>query len=190
MMEEIRHHIADGYVEERIYEPKEVVFARASQEDGMFIIEDGAVELYISNGSKKRTVDILLPGDVLGLMSGKGHTKNYVAKALTRTYALHITADNLKRLGDINPQLVLNLFLSTLSKQAYLYEVLKAISTYRATDRIRNILYLLGRVAEERDINITVKKKQIAGMAGLSYEGTVRTMRGVRSLESRRIRLW
>ncbi|MFN3813205.1 MAG: hypothetical protein ACK4SM_01095, partial [Aquificaceae bacterium] len=94
------------------------------------------------------------------------------------------------RLGDINPHLVLNLLSSALSKQAYLYEVLTAISTYKATDRIRNILYLLGRVAEEKDINITMKKKHIAGMAGLSYESTVRTMRGVRSLESRRIRLW
>ncbi|MFN3813331.1 MAG: cyclic nucleotide-binding domain-containing protein, partial [Aquificaceae bacterium] len=96
-MEDIRHYVADGYIEERVYEPKEVVFARMSQEDSMFIIEDGGVELYISTGSKKRTVDILLPGDVLGPISRKHYAKNYVAKALIRTYILYITADNLKR---------------------------------------------------------------------------------------------
>ncbi|MEZ0361580.1 MAG: Crp/Fnr family transcriptional regulator [Hydrogenobacter sp.] len=190
IVQHLKNYLLEGYVEERSYRAKETVFSKALRDNGIFVVVDGVLELYIFKGLKKGTVDIMLPGDVFGFMSEESLIKYYVIKAITESRLFYLTLDNLKRLGGVNPALVLELFSSVLSKQSYLYEVFTAISMRKAKDRISKLLNLLGSVAEERNLILTLKKKQIADIVGLSYEGTVRTMKFVKNQKSRRVRLW
>lgn len=190
MVEELKKYTRCGLIRELSYKRRESIISEGSSEEGIYVLEDGAVELYTFVKSKRNVLDLLLPGDVFGVISNSTYKTSYGARAITASKVLHISMDGLKKLGETDPGLILELFSSLLDRQAYLYRVFTLLSATRATDRIRNLLQLLDKNLEERNIKLTVNKFQISSIAGLSYEHTVRCMSGLKTLESRRLRIW
>ncbi|ADO45519.1 putative transcriptional regulator, Crp/Fnr family [Hydrogenobacter thermophilus TK-6] len=189
-LEKLRRYLPAGYVEERKYSAKENILPSKFCGEGLCIISNGVAELCIKSKVSKRTLDIMLPGDIFGFMSDISLMKNFTVIALTSVSLFYVNMDNLKRLGNENPILVLDIFSLALSKQAYLYEVLATLRKPKAKDRIRSFLSLLAKIVEEKKTNLIIKRKQIAGITGLSYENVVRTMSRIQKQESRRVRLW
>jgi len=189
VLERLREYLPKGYVKEQRYLPRERVRSK-NLPIGIYILSDGAVELCVKAKAMKRTLDIMLPGDTFGVLSNTKTAKEFMIHALTPVSFFHIDADNIERLGYEDPELILDIFSLVISKQAHIYEVLTNLCFFKAENKIRNVLNLLSKAAEERKTYLVIKKKHIAGITGISYENVVRTMSKMENLKSRRVRLW
>jgi CRP-like cAMP-binding protein len=190
ILEKLKGYICEDLVDRQEYRTKEKIPPKEVCEEGIYIVSDGVVELCAKTKTSKRTLDILLPGDALRLSPNMSLMKNFLLFALTQVSVFYISMENFKKLGKKDPFLTLDIFSLILSKQAYLYEVMTTLHKRGTENRIKGFLSLLAKTVEERKTSLIVKKKQIAGITGLSYENVVRTMRNMKAIESRRVRLW
>lgn len=189
VLERLREYLPKGYVKEQRYLPRERVRSK-NLPIGIYILSDGVAELCVKAKAMKRTLDIMLPGDTFGVLSNTKTAKEFMIHALTPVSFFHIDVNNIERLGYEDPELILDIFCLVISKQAHIYEVLTNLCFFKAENKIRNVLNLLSKAAEERKTYLVIKKRHIAGITGISYENVVRTMSKMENLKSRRVRLW
>lgn len=94
-------------VKEVYYDPEEVLFNEGDPPTGMFIIEDGEVEVYRQDGPRRTSVAKLGRGDVIGELSmveGVPHSRS--VRALTHVDALIVEPEQLEEALRQSPPLV------------------------------------------------------------------------------------
>lgn len=188
LRERLKEYTKEGLVKRISCRSRERVFTSENQK-GVWVLLSGLAELCMGEGAESRLLDIMLPGDVFGVLSDKVQTKGVYLRAFTPSVFLYTEPESFEKLGTKDPKLVLDVFSALLQKQAMLYEAMSHLSRARARDKIDGFLRFLINLAEERGAEVFVNKRQIASLTGLSYEHVVRTMNSV-SLESRRVRIW
>src|SRR5262245_33248085 len=73
------------------YREGETIFAQGDEADAVFYIEHGVVRSYVSHAGKERVVNLLNPGEFLGISCIMGRkTRRMTAKALTACSILRI----------------------------------------------------------------------------------------------------
>ncbi|ADC89061.1 putative transcriptional regulator, Crp/Fnr family [Thermocrinis albus DSM 14484] len=187
VVERLKRYIEEGLVAEHTYKVGEDL----SFEKGVYVVKEGVIELFTFKRKGKQVLDLLFKGDVIGFLLRNTSLTNYKARPLTPSTLFYIKEDALIKIGEKEPHLALDIFASLLSKQAYLYNVLTIVFAGDATEKIRDLMCLLERRAEEKGTYLTLRKSQIASITGLSYEHVVRKMKCIRiKNKNGRIRLW
>jgi len=92
-------------VEQRIYEPGEVIMAQGRGVDGLFIIARGVVERVHHDEGVAKTVDLLGPGGLAGLGALMVGTQRTELRALSAVDLLWIPHRRLEALMNQDPQL-------------------------------------------------------------------------------------
>ena len=98
----------DGLMVKQVYyDPDDILFEEGDPPAGMFIIEDGTVEVYRQEGARRTSVAKLGRGEVIGelsLVEGVPHTRN--CRALTHVDALIVEPEQLEQALTQSPPLV------------------------------------------------------------------------------------
>lgn len=89
------------------YEPREFLFREGDPPTGIFLIEEGVVEVFRESGSRTVTTARLGRGDVVGelaLIEGIPHTRS--VRAVTAVTALKVDPDQLAQNLGASPALI------------------------------------------------------------------------------------
>lgn len=167
---------------ENFYKKGQVIFYEGNHSVGLFCVYNGKVKLSkLGKDGKEQIVRFSKTGDIMGyrsLLSSEPYQAT--ATAMEDSHVCIITKDNFLKVTGENPKLSLKLIqlLSQDLKTAEQHLIDVAQKTVR--ERISESLLLLkatfGLKEDNKTINISMSRSEIADMAGTTTESAIRTL--------------
>lgn len=167
---------------ENFYKKGQVIFYEGNHSVGLFCLYNGKVKLSkLGKDGKEQIVRFSKTGDIMGyrsLLSSEPYQAT--ATAMEDCQICMITKDNFLKIAGENPKLSLKLIqlLSQDLKTAEQHLIDVAQKTVR--ERVSESLLLLkstfGFMDDDKTINISMSRSEIADMAGTTTESAIRTL--------------
>jgi len=167
--------------------------------DSLFVILEGiAIRYRILHDGRRQIVNIVLPGDIVGVLGAFFESALYSTKALTDMTIATVPFSRLNMVFDTNPRLVAKIFWSFSCESAIYAEHVIDLGRRSALERIAHfLLELLTRLqavglADERSYKIPLTQELIGDALGLSIPHVNRVLRRLRddhlvSIEEQRV---
>jgi len=166
----------------QIFEKGETIFQEAAAPKGIFCIEKGKVKVsQLGLDGKDQILHLAKDGDVMGYRATlSGDIYSCSATAIEQSHICFIPKDVFISLVEKNSKLALQI-IHLFSKELKKIETnLTKITQRPVKERIAQSLLLLknkyGVEADEATINITIKREEIANMAGTTRETATRVL--------------
>ena len=166
----------------QIFEKGETIFQEAAAPKGIFCIEKGKVKVsQLGFDGKDQILHLAKDGDVMGYRATlSGDIYSCSATAIEQSHICFIPKDVFISLVEKNSKLALQI-IHLFSKELKKIETnLTKITQRPVKERIAQSLLLLknkyGVEADEATINITIKREEIANMAGTTRETATRVL--------------
>lgn len=166
----------------QIFEKGEIIFQEAAAPKGIFCIEKGKVKVsQLGFDGKDQILHLAKDGDVMGYRATlSGDIYSCSATAIEQSHICFIPKDVFISLVEKNSKLALQI-IHLFSKELKKIETnLTKITQRPVKERIAQSLLLLknkyGVEADEATINITIKREEIANMAGTTRETATRVL--------------
>ena len=166
----------------QIFEKGETIFQEAAAPKGIFCIEKGKVKVsQLGLDGKDQILHLAKDGDVMGYRATlSGDIYSCSATAIEQSHICFIPKDVFISLVEKNSKLALQI-IHLFSKELKKIETnLTKITQRPVKERIAQSLLLLknkyGLEADEATINITIKREEIANMAGTTRETATRVL--------------
>lgn len=167
---------------ENFYKKGQVIFYEGNHSVGLFCLFNGKVKLSkLGKDGKEQIVRFSKTGDIMGyrsLLSSEPYQAT--ATAMEDSQICMITKENFLKIAGENPKLSLKLIqlLSQDLKTAEQHLIDVAQKTVR--ERVSESLLLLkntfGFMEDDKTINISMSRSEIADMAGTTTESAIRTL--------------
>ncbi len=166
-----------------VYKPRQVLFHEATPADGLYIVCDGSVKLYVSDRfGRDHILGVVMPGDVVGeLPFDDDATYSTSAEALTALQVRHLPRVTVERLLEMEPSVGLRL-IGLLSKALSGSRRKTAGLALKPADaRMAELLIeLAGPVdayaAAPPRITLAYSRRDLAEMIGVSTETAIRLL--------------
>ena len=167
--------------------------------DSLFIVIEGiAIRYRILHDGRRQIVNIVLPGDVVGVLGSFFESALYSTKALTELMIATIPFTRLNGVFASHPRLIAKIFWSFSCDSAIYAEHVIDLGRRSALERIAHfLLELLTRLkavglADERSYKISLTQELIGDAFGLSIPHVNRVLRRLRddnlvSIEEQRV---
>lgn len=166
----------------QVFEKGETIFQEAAAPKGIFCIEKGKVKVsQLGIDGKDQILHLAKDGDVMGYRATlSGDIYSCSATAIEQSHICFIPKDIFISLVEKNSKLALQI-IHLFSKELKKIETnLTKITQRPVKERIAQSLLLLknkyGVEADEATINITIKREEIANMAGTTRETATRVL--------------
>jgi CRP-like cAMP-binding protein len=157
---------------------------------GLFIVLEGnAIRYRILHDGRRQIVNIVLPGDVVGVLSSFTETALYSTKALTEVTVAVVPFSRLNSLFETHPKLVTKIFWGMCCESTIYAEHLVDLGRRSALERVAHfLLELLTRLqavglADGESFKIPLTQELIADALGLSIPHVNRVLRRLREDE-------
>lgn len=156
-------------------EPGQPILAQGAKDDRLYTVLEGwAIRHKSLPDGRRQILNILLPGDLLGLQGELMGTTQYDVEALTRVHLCVFRRDTFLALSQADPSLALDIaWLSALSER-FSDDILLSVGRRTATERVAMLLVHLYRraasagLAENGTIDFPLTQTHIADALGLS----------------------
>jgi CRP/FNR family transcriptional regulator len=145
----------------------------------LFVIEGLAKKYIEGDHSKDFNLQIIQPGDFLGLSNVFGKTLfSYSTTALKECRAFLIEMKAIGEIAKTNASFSFNIIKRYCEQNADLYNTLQAVTYKQMNGRMADtLLYLSGIKENYPDIFLLLSRKDIADFAGTSVESTVKLLK-------------
>lgn len=150
------------------------------------IIEGNAIRYRILHDGRRQIVNVVLPGDIVGILGSFVESSLYSTKALTDMVVAVIPFTRLSALFQTNPRLVAKIFWSFSCESTIYAEHLVDLGRRSALERVAHfLLELLVRLqavglSEKQSYKIPLTQELIADILGLSIPHVNRVLRRLR----------
>ncbi len=167
--------------------------------DSLFVILEGiAIRYRILHDGRRQIVNIVLPGDIVGVLGSFFESALYSTKALTELTIATVPFTRLNSIFETHPRLIAKIFWSFSCETAIYAEHVIDLGRRSALERIAHfLLELLTRLkavglADERSYKIPLTQELIGDALGLSIPHVNRVLRRLRddhlvSIEEQRV---
>lgn len=164
------------------YKKEQIIFREDAYPHGLFCINKGKVKISkIGNDGKEQIVRLAREGDVIGyraLISGEAYTAS--AFALEETDICYIPKETFFQILEDNASLSMLLMkrLSTDLKAAEdkIINLAQKPVRERLAEALLFVKNVFGLEDDQKTIKATLKREEIANIAGTSVESTIRTL--------------
>jgi CRP-like cAMP-binding protein len=163
------------------------IIAEGERYDSVFVVIEGVLIRYrILRDGRRQIVNIILPGDFVGITGCLFEGALYSVRTLTRAVLSAVPFARLNALGHTHPRLANKIFWSFSCEAAMYAERLIAIGRRSALERVAHFLLELLRrlqvvgLADERSYRIPLTQELIADALGLSIPHVNRVLRQLR----------
>jgi CRP/FNR family transcriptional regulator len=170
-----------------IYKKGQVIYNEGNRPHGLYCIYEGKVKLYkLGNSGKDQIIRLAGRGDILGYRSLVCNEKYYSsAMALEDSKICHISLESFNNVLDISSDLNFKLMkLLTKDVKETENKVIN-ISQKNVEERIAEALIVLkntfGTEEDGKTINVSITRKEIGDMAGVTTESTIRKLSDFKS---------
>lgn len=168
-------------------EPGQPILAHGVKDDRLYTVLEGWAMRHKSLPDGRRQIlNILLPGDLLGLQGELMGTAQYDVEALTRVHLCVFRRDTFLALSQADPSLALDVaWLSALSER-FSDDILLSVGRRTAMERVAMLLVHLHRraasagLSENGTIAFPLTQTHIADALGLSTVHINRVLQGLR----------
>jgi CRP-like cAMP-binding protein len=180
------------------YKKGQVIFYEGNHAMGLFCLFDGKVKLSkLGNDGKDQIVRFSKSGDIMGYRSLLSNEPYHAtATAMEDSYICMVSKENFLAVVEENPKLSLKL-IQLLSKdlktaEQHLIDVAQKTVKERISESLLVLKSTFGLAADNKTLNISLTRSEIADMAGTTTESAIRTLaqlceEGVILLEGRSI---
>ncbi len=160
--------------------PGRTLFCEGDTDNYVFNVTSGAIRLYklLSDGRRQIT-GFMLPGDYLGLATGKGYA--YSAEAITETRLCRFPADDLAELLIKYPKLERRLLGMTRDELATAQDQMLLLGRKTPVEKLASFLLdLSGRAVRlghpDDEVRLPMSRGDVADYLGLTVETVSRTL--------------
>lgn len=162
------------------YKKGEVIFEEGTQVRGIYFIIEGKVKVDMSMGDRKYIVRLATNGQILGHRGfGKDDIYPISAVALEPTSVCFISSEFFKTLLKTNSTLLYKLNFFYAEELMATEKRMKHLVYMPVKARIAESLLIMAQVFgldHSKKLNFTLTRKEIAEMAGTTYESVIRTI--------------
>ena len=162
-----------------LYHKGENVCKQGAFASYVLYISDGLVKLYLESPNNKNiNIKILKTSEFIGLSSIYGdNIYNYSAVAIKDSFICLIEKDSIKKLIIDNGEFASGLIRGYCKNEIQLFDKIKGLGNKQMHGRIADtLLYLSNAEFKEYDIFTHLSRGDIAELAGISRESTVRLL--------------
>ena len=181
---ELEDHLGQGTL--RGIEAKEHIFTEGDKKDFVYTVVTGAVCLYkVLPDGRRQVIDFALPGDLIGLGSGRVETLNAQATVATRVRCASL--GTLSQAAAQNPRVALKLYEALSCELSGLRDHLICVGQRSAIERVTSFLLTLSHRNESRGrdpntIELPMTRTDIGDFLGLTIETVSRTFSKLKAL--------
>ena len=181
--EEEMHSMVQG-IFDRQYDNKEFLYTAQEKPENVYILKDGEVTLYQSNGGRKVILDILKPGAVFGNIGFDSETSEpHYAEVTQKSYICTLPHNLFLQLIQQRPDIALRV-LNIMSKRLSQYQSqIQALSSLNARGRILATLRILDQKEENSILPNVLRKptrithEKLGNMTGLTRETVTKQLK-------------
>ena len=162
-----------------LYKKNEIVCKQGAFASFVLYISDGLVKLYFESPNNKNiNIKILKTSEFIGLSSIYGNNiYNYSAVALKDSYICLIEKESIKKLIVDNGKFASELIQGYCKNEIQLFDKIRSLGNKQMHGRLADtLLYLHNDDFKEYDIFPLLSRGDIAELAGISRESTVRLL--------------
>jgi len=180
---------------EQWVEKGESVLEQGQRHPHLFTLLDGIViRLRKMDDGRRQIVNIMFPGDLVGLQSAFDDESSHSVEALVDARLCVFSRDRFIELIGSRPRLGYDIIYMAAKQETELEEHLVSLGQRNARERVASLAVWLieratatGMTADGNSMNLPLKQAQIADMLGLSL---VHTNRTIKSLERDGLLKW
>lgn len=164
------------------YKKEQIIFREDAYPHGLFCINKGKVKVSkIGNEGKEQIVRLAKEGDILGyraLLSGEAYTAS--AFAIEETDICYIPKEIFAQILEYNTGLSLQLIKRLATDLKLAEDKIINLAQKPVRERLAEALLFLKEIYglddDQRTLKVTMKREEIANIAGTSVESTIRTL--------------
>jgi CRP/FNR family transcriptional regulator len=160
------------------YRKKEMLFKQGSFQTSLFLLKSGLVKTFMERRNDKNIIlKIIAPNEIINLPSFFQPTYEFSAITLCNCEVCIIPLEDVRQVMGKKPELG-QLFSQEYSRiSSYLLQRIKTLGTKQMHGRLADvILYLCSPIFENTNIFEYLSRKDIAEIAGMSVEGSIRLL--------------
>lgn len=160
------------------YKKYEIICKQNSTATKSIILVDGTAKMYIDGINNKNIIlNILLPSNYIGLLSIFGaNTFQYNVAALNKCETCQIDLDFIKLLYYNNHNFLSKLNNAFVKSISSIMNKLVSINQKQVRGKVAESLLYLSYLYETSKFELTITRKELAELSGISEENAVRTL--------------
>ncbi len=162
----------------------EEIFTKGNNVEGIYFVYSGYIKVYEFNDRLERIVDLVKGGEILGYrgLSSKSTKYTVSAKALSDSEITFFPMEVFRLAIDANKQLAFFLIDLLTSKLNAIEYRSNNCTNFPAKDKVKlaisDMITSFGfDKNDHNNLNFTLSRKDIAGLAGTTYETVIRSLR-------------
>ena len=163
------------------YGKNALIYSPYEENQNIYVIKKGEVQLYHDKNGKKVVFDVLTPGTLFGSLNPEQKKPNHFAEATKNSHFCVTPVNDFLKLVATNPEMMLR-FMQKMASRLKDYEEKLEVSNGTAEDKI---LYELKRLKEKRSKNffgkmfnipLRLTHEELAALTGLNRVTVTRTL--------------
>ncbi len=160
------------------YRKKEMLFKQQSFQTNLYFLKSGLVKIFIERRNEKNLLlSICKSNQIINLYSLYNSIFDYSAITLTSCEICIFPLEDFKKVVNSRKTLADNFILEFSKANNFLLKRIASLGTKQMHGRMADvILYLTDKEFDEFDIFDSLSRKDIAEMAGMSVEGSIRLL--------------
>ncbi|HAW50984.1 MAG TPA: Crp/Fnr family transcriptional regulator [Flavobacteriales bacterium] len=165
-----------------IYKKGQVIFNEGNRPHGLYCIYEGKVKLSkLGDFGKEQILRMAKNGDILGYRAAVCNEKYYsTATALEDSEICHISLENFNKVlcnsTDLNFKLMKLLTTDVKESEKKILNISQKNVEERVAEALMVLYEVFGMEEDGQTINVTITRKEIGDMAGVTTESTIRKL--------------
>ncbi|UFJ41084.1 Crp/Fnr family transcriptional regulator [Brevibacillus humidisoli] len=155
-----------NYGTRQFFKGKTVIYEQGTMGEGFYYLHKGLVKIVSSTvKGRERMLNIVVPGQILGVQSTDQQTHFTTAIAVKNTVVYHFSCEQFQEMLKVRPEL-LSLFTQTVSQKMRI--LLHAINMKALTSEEQVARLLLNICEEFKNYEVPLTQQELADCAGLT----------------------